>query len=146
MSSAAKVAEFDLEIEQVDGYQFRVKFDKEQYADLLLDEPHPLSGDVAPNASRILAASIGNCLSASLVFCMARAGAPIESIRTQVHVELVRNQEKRLRVGQVAVKLMPKLGQDGAKYAKCLETFEDFCVVTQSVRQGLDVTVSVEPV
>jgi uncharacterized OsmC-like protein len=29
--------------------------------------------------------------------------------------------------------------------ARCLEVFEDYCVVTQSVRDGIDITVSVEP-
>ena len=28
---------------------------------------------------------------------------------------------------------------------RCLELFEDFCVVTQSVRAGIDVEVDVEP-
>lgn len=144
--SATKVAEFEIGMEQVSGYEFRVRFDKEHYAELALDEPKPLSGDAAPNAARILAAAIGNCLSASLVFCMSRAGAPLEGISSKVHVELVRNADKRLRIGKVRVRLMPKLGQDGERYAKCLETFEDFCVVTQSVRQGLDVDVAVEPV
>lgn len=146
MQSDAKVAEFDLTIEQIAGYELRTRFDKEQYSELMLDEPAPLSGDSAPNAARILAASIGGCLAASLVFCMSRAGAPLQSIQAKVHVELVRNAERRLRIGHVAVELRPELGADREKYAKCLESFEDFCVVTQSVRQGLDVRVSVEPV
>lgn len=29
---------------------------------------------------------------------------------------------------------------------RCLELFEGFCVVTQSVRRGIDVDVAVEPV
>jgi hypothetical protein len=29
---------------------------------------------------------------------------------------------------------------------RCLELFEDFCVVTQSVRSGIAVDVSVEPI
>ena len=70
------VARFSLTVEQVDGFEFRVRFDKDQYEDLILDEPAPLGRDRAPNAARILAA--------------------------------------------------------------------DFCVVTQSVRQGLDVRVHVD--
>lgn len=140
-----KVGEFDLHIEQVDGYEFRVRFDKEHYPELRMDEPKPLGQDVAPNPARILAASIGNCLAASLVFCMQRAGQPVTGIASDVHVELVRNAEKRLRIGKVSVKLRPKLTAASAAYAECLSKFEDFCVVTQSVRQGLEVDVSVEP-
>ncbi len=60
------VSAFDIRVEQVDGFSFRTKFDKSQFADLAMDEPPPLGRDTAPNAARILAAAIGNCLSASL--------------------------------------------------------------------------------
>lgn len=142
---ATKVGEFDIQIEQVDGYEFRVRFDKEQYGTLMLDEPKPLGRDVAPNAARILAAAIGNCLSASLVFCMQKAKARVEGISTSVHVELVRTAERRLRIGRVDVTLKPRMTERAEAFEKCLSTFEDFCVVTQSVRDGIDVAVSVQP-
>lgn len=34
---------------------------------------------------------------------------------------------------------------DAAALGNCLDVFEDFCVVTQSVREGIDVEVTVEP-
>ncbi len=141
-----KVAEFDISVHQLDGYEFAVHFDKEQYVDLHLDEPAPLGRDAAPNASRVMAAAIANCLSASLVFCLKRnAKIELKDLQTDVHVELVRNENRRLRIGHVAVKLHPKLPGDASEYQKCLDIFEDFCVVTQSVRDGLDVRVEVEP-
>ncbi len=141
-----KVAEFDFSVRQLDGYEFAVRFDKEQYSELRLDEPAPLGQDSAPNAARVMAAAIANCLSASLVFCLKKqAGVELEGLETDVHVELVRNENRRLRIGHVAVKLHPALPGDPNNYQKCLDTFEDFCVVTQSVREGLDVRVEVEP-
>lgn len=139
------VGQFGLRIEQVDGYEFRVRFDKEQYAELHMDEPAPLGKDTAPNPARILAAAIGNCLTASLLFCMKRRHAELSGITSEVNVELVRNEKKRLRVGRVDVTLHPKIAADDAALAACLSTFEDFCVVTQSVREGVDVHVSVVP-
>ena len=140
-----KVGEFAIHIEQVDGYEFRVRFDKEQYEALRMDEPPPLGRDVAPNPARILAAAIGDCLSASLLFCAKKAKVDVTRIETDVRVELVRNEAKRLRIGAVDVNIRPTLGSDPAALAACLETFEDFSVVTQSVRDGLDVRVTVEP-
>lgn len=35
--------------------------------------------------------------------------------------------------------------EDGERIGRCLELFEDLCVVTQSVRTGIDVQVAVEP-
>jgi organic hydroperoxide reductase OsmC/OhrA len=51
-----------------------------------------------------------------------------------------------MRIGGLRVKLMPRVGTDPARAKRCLELFEDFCIVTQSVREGIDVQVEVEPV
>jgi uncharacterized OsmC-like protein len=139
------VNEFSIQVEQTEGYEFRVRFDKEQFAEIHLDEPPPLGRDAAPNAARILAASIGNCLAASLVFCLKRSGKDLQGVRSEVRVQIVRNENKRLRIGRVDVTLRPRIEADSEALAKCLGQFEDFCVVTQSVRQGLDVHVAVEP-
>jgi organic hydroperoxide reductase OsmC/OhrA len=139
------VSEFALRIEQVDGFEFRVRFDKEQYAPLRTDEPAPLGLDQAPNPARILAAAIGNCLAASLLFCMKRSHHPLAHIDADVRLSIVRNEQKRLRIGKVDVVLRPTVDGDPADLAPCLETFEDFCIVTQSVRDGIPVDVRVEP-
>ncbi|HVU01501.1 MAG TPA: OsmC family protein [Polyangiaceae bacterium] len=135
--------EFALQIEQVEGFDFRVRFDKERYADLRIDEPPPLGQDTAPNPARILAAAIGDCLSASLLFCLKRRGVTVRGLRSEVRVQLVRNEHKRLRVGHVEVTIHPGSGIPVEVMDACLKTFEDFCVVTQSVREGLDVRVNV---
>ena len=132
------VDEFSISIEQVDGFEFRVKLDKPHYADL--------GHDHAPNAARLLAAAIANCLTASLLFCMTRAKAPPASIRAEAKVTIVRNDKKRLRIGSIDVALHPVGPLDPAVFEKCLPTFEDFCTVTQSVREGFEIKVRVEPV
>jgi len=136
-------SQFSVRVEQIDGFEFRVKFDKEQFEPLLLDEPPPLGHDTAPNAARVLAAAIGNCLSASLVFCLKKAGVVASGVNADVNVEIVRNESRRLRVGKVDVTLHTNLPPNDPALASCLSTFEDFCIVTQSVRQGIDVVVHV---
>jgi organic hydroperoxide reductase OsmC/OhrA len=138
------VARFSLTVEQVNGFEFKVRFDKDQYEDLVLDEPAPLGRDRAPNAARILAAAVGNCLSASLVFCLKKAGITVDHLNSDVEVELVRNAERRIRIGRVDVTLHPSISGDRPDIADCMGRFEDFCVVTQSVREGLDVRVHVD--
>jgi organic hydroperoxide reductase OsmC/OhrA len=139
------VSEFQIQIEQVSGFEFRVRFDKEQYRDLTMDEPAPLGKDAAPNPSRILAAAIGDCLSASLLFCAQKARVEIGPVRTNVRVQLGRNEKGRLRIAKVDVEIDPNLSSAEKERAlRCLEIFEDFCVVTQSVRDGIDVNVTVK--
>jgi uncharacterized OsmC-like protein len=139
------VSRFALRIEPIDGFEFRVRFDKDTYSELRVDEPPPLGKDRGPNPARLLAAAVGNCLAASLLFCLRKAGAPGAAVSAEVQVELVRNERKRLRIGQVAVELHPKGVFEEAVLSRCLDDFEDFCVVTQSVRQGLDVRVTIHP-
>jgi uncharacterized OsmC-like protein len=143
MTQTAVASTFSLHVEQIDGFEFRVKFDKEQFAPLLLDEPAPLGHDTAPNAARLLAAAIGNCLAASLVFCLQKAKITAPSVSADVEVEMVRNEARRLRIGKVDVTLQTNLPPDDPSLAQCISSFEDFCVVTQSVRQGIEVSVHV---
>ncbi len=142
---AAHAGAFRIQLELVDGYEFRIRFDKESMGELRTDEPPPLGHDAGPNPSRLLAAAIGNCLAASLLFCARRAKVPIGRITAEADVTLVRNERKRLRIGAVSVVLRPEIDGDPALLSGCLGDFEDFCVVTQSVRDGFDVEVKVEP-
>lgn len=138
------VSAFDITLEQKDGFLFEVTFDHPDHDPLFLDEPPPLGKNAAPNAARALAAAIGNCLSASLVFCVQKNGGHLTGIKTKVHVEIVRNEHKRLRIGRVGVTLVTPPGVDDAALQKCLPLFEDFCTVTASIRQGIDVDVAVQ--
>lgn len=137
------VGHFTVSVERLEGYEFRIRFDKEQYGDLRSDEPYPLGGDSAPNAARFLAAAVGNCLAASLVFCASKSKTELIDLTSEVRVALVRNQRKRVRIGHIQVKLVPKIATS-ANLEACLEVFQDFCVVTESVRNGIDVQVAVE--
>jgi organic hydroperoxide reductase OsmC/OhrA len=127
------------------GYRFRADFEGD-LAPILLDEPPPLGEGSAPNASALLAAAVGNCLSASLLFCMRRARVDVDGMHAEVVVTPARNPEGRLRIGSVDVVLHPEVrGGSEGRLARCIDLFEDYCVVTDSVRHGIDVTVAVEP-
>ncbi len=139
------VSEFTITLDQVRDYEFRVGFGKAGLPDLVMDEPPPLGHDAGPNPSRTLAAAVADCLSASLLFCARRARAELGPIHTEAKVQLVRNENKRLRVGRIEVTIDPHLPPGEAeKSRRCLEIFEDFCVVTQSVREGFDIDVKVK--
>ena len=55
-----------------------------------------------------------------------------------------RNEEKRLRVGSVDVMIQVDSPAESLEHLdRVLDQFEDFCVVTQSVRSGFPVNVTV---
>jgi uncharacterized OsmC-like protein len=66
-------------------------------------------------------------------------------VTTEVTATIVRNEKKRLRIGGMSIKL--KMSEDlsnAAKAKRCLALFEDFCVVSDSIRQGIPIAVEVE--
>lgn len=66
------VEELTVYVEQMHGYEFKVRFDKPQFPEWQLDEPAPLGLDTGPNAARVFSAAIGNCLGAACCFALAR--------------------------------------------------------------------------
>jgi organic hydroperoxide reductase OsmC/OhrA len=131
---------FTLELEQLADYEFRVKFDWPDVPELLLDEPPPLGGAAGPNAARLIAAAVANCLSSSLLFCMRKFHQTPGTLRAQVTGELGRNERGRLRIGRLDVTIhLADTAGDIKHFDRCLQQFEDFCIVTESVRNGIPV-------
>ncbi len=139
---------FSLTVRRREGFRFDVSFDDASWPAVLLDEPSPLGEDTGPNAARMLGAAIGNCLAASLLFCLQKAHVPVSDLTARVEGTIGRNERGRLRITGVRVVLEPSVEGDAepARLSRCLGIFEDFCVVTESVRQGIDVEVEVAPV
>lgn len=135
---------FVVELDHRGGFAFGVDFGP-GFPELIVDEPPPLGSGRGPNAARLLAAAIGNCLSASLLLCLSKARVEVVELRTTVEGGFVRNEEGRLRMDAVEVRLEPVVsGGDQARIDRCLTLFEDYCTVTASVRQGVAVAVGVD--
>jgi uncharacterized OsmC-like protein len=138
------VSHYSIAVDQVESYRFRARFDKPQYGELAMDEPPPLGQDTAPSAGRILAAAIGDCLSASFLFAAKKNGFDVSGLRAEVTVEVVRNERRRFRIGGIKVKLDPQVAPADAEKARAAAAvFEDFCTITASVREGIPVEVTV---
>jgi organic hydroperoxide reductase OsmC/OhrA len=147
MSESIAEQRFSLALTLRDGYAFSVDFEQEGVPSLLLDEPPPLGAGRGPNATRVLAAAVGNCLGASLLFCLRKSRVDVRELRTTVAGRLVRNEQGRFRIAEIRVRLTPDVPpEQRERMRRCLGLFEDFCTVTESVRQGIHVDVEVDPV
>jgi organic hydroperoxide reductase OsmC/OhrA len=143
-AQASEQGRFTIQLEQHEGYEINVAFDWKRAADLLMDEPPPLGHQNGPNASRLLAAAVGNCLSASLLYCVAKDDPPDDCLRTEVTCVMVRNESGRLRIGRMEVRLvLSDVVVASKRFQRCKALFEDFCVVSASVREGIPIAVSV---
>ncbi|MCL5446512.1 MAG: OsmC family protein [Actinobacteria bacterium] len=137
--------DIEIKLELEDGlYGLRVHFPNDVET-LLVDEPEPLGKGQGPSASGVLGAAVASCLSASLLFCLRKAHIEVSDINTSVTVSFKRDEKGKLRIGGIKVNLSPEIDSGpSARMARCMDLFEDFCVVTQSVRKGIDVDVTVD--
>jgi uncharacterized OsmC-like protein len=135
---------FELSLEQVEDFEFRVRFDGTALEDLSTDEPPPQGHDAGPNPARLLLAAVANCLAASLLFALRKFRNTPGPLRAKARARLARNEQGRWRVAGMNVDL--QLADPAASLQhieRALAQFEDFCIVTESVRTGVPVTVSV---
>jgi organic hydroperoxide reductase OsmC/OhrA len=131
-------------LEQEDDYAFRIRFDDTTIAELMTDEPEPLGKGEGPNPTRLLVSAVANCLSASLLFALRKFKNSPGKLVTHATAELVRNEQGRLRVGHIHADIrLAEAGTAHASLERILAQFENFCVVTESVRHGIDVSVSI---
>jgi uncharacterized OsmC-like protein len=135
---------FSLTMKRVEDFEFDVRFDWEHLPALTLDEPEPIGYRKGPNAARLLGAAVGNCLSASLLFCLRKSRVKVSDMETRVRGAQRRNEKGRLRIGRIDVEITVQVpDEDRKRVARCLGLFEDYCLVTGSVRKGIDVGVTV---
>lgn len=90
----------EVTLEQTGPYEFRVRFDGTAIPDLVTDENPPLGADAGPNPSRLLAVSVANCLSASLLFALRKYKNDPGKLVTRSRAAMARNDEGRLRIAQ----------------------------------------------
>lgn len=135
---------FRIELRQQEGYRFTVKFDQPELPALMVDEPPPLGTGAGPDPARLLGVAVANCLAASLLFALRKFGNEPGPLRALADVALVRNDQGRLRIPRIEVELHLGVPWGALRHAnRALAQFEDYCVVTQSVRAGIEVLVQV---
>ena len=132
-------------VQLVDGYRFTATFpDVPAAVPMTLDEAPPLGTGAGPTPAGLLAAAIGGCLSASLTLCLNKAHLEPDAVNANVTARMGRNASGRLRIEAIDVELTPCLtGGDEARFDRCKSLYEEFCIVTESVRRGIPVNVHV---
>ncbi|MFA5364374.1 MAG: OsmC family protein [Candidatus Bathyarchaeia archaeon] len=128
----------------IDEYQFNVGFDVDYIPDLVVDETKPDGEGAGPNPPRLLAAAVGHCMSSSLIYCLKKARIQVLDIETTITTNLYRNELGRKRIKSIDIEITLKINdKDKPRLHRCLELFEDYCTVTQSIRKGIEVNVKV---
>lgn len=125
-------------------YRFEVDFGMAGVPRLTTDATPPLGEGHGPDSEKLLMAAVGNCLSASLAFSLRKFRNDGVPIHTTIDATLGRNEHGRLRVHGIVVEM--RLGVPASQLRlveRAVAQYEDFCVVTQSVRAAIPVTARV---
>lgn len=131
-------------ITQLHDYQFLVDFGA-AIPSLQTDEPAPLGAGEGPSPSAMLLATVANCLLASLLFALRKFKQDASGIRATATARIDRNEVKRLRVQEITVAIsLGSAAADIESLDRILAQFQEFCTVSQSVRQGIPIVVTVE--
>lgn len=141
--AASHAAKATVELRQESGYRFANRFGPDMPV-VFADEPPPLGTGTGPSPMQLLAAAVGNCLAASLLFALKKFKQSPEPIQAVASATEGRNEQKRLRVQRLHVRLTLGVPARGLQNLdRVLDQFEEYCTVTQSVRQGIPVDVEV---
>ncbi|MBC5783196.1 OsmC family protein [Ramlibacter sp. USB13] len=131
-------------LQQQADYRFLAHFEGTEIDPLQTDEPPPLGGGTGPDPARMLGTAVANCLASSLFFALRKFGNEPGKLQAPCTVARERNAQGRWRIPRIDVELQLGVPWARLKHAdRALAQFEDFCVVTQSVRGGIDVRVRV---
>lgn len=132
---------FSLTVELLEDYVFKIDFDEFGY--ILTDEPPPLGQGEGPNPARLIGAAVANCLCASLLFALRKRKQDLPSLSAKIEGEIAR-QDNFWRIAQINVSIKADTAQlDADSLQTALQQFEKFCIVTQSVRNGIPIHVEV---
>ncbi|MBR8450170.1 OsmC family protein [Burkholderia multivorans] len=137
-------AHVSIDVAQRARFSFEVTFAGTTLAPVLTDEPPPLGEGRGPNPVRLLAASVASCLAASLLFALERQRIDPQPVGAHVDVDMVQDDTGAVRVGAMAVRLsVGRTWAELATSAQALERFDAYCVVTESVRAGIPISIDV---
>jgi uncharacterized OsmC-like protein len=135
-----------LSLQREEDYRFRVRFDSDGVPDFVTDEAPPMGRGAGPNPCDLLGAAVGSCLASSLLFCYRKSRVDIHDLTVDIVMTLSRNEAGRQRISDIRVEISPEMGSaDRDRVDRCTELFESFCTVTESIRQGIHVTIDLKP-
>ncbi|MHA1803627.1 MAG: OsmC family protein [Promethearchaeota archaeon] len=140
-----------VKIKLKNGFIFSSELNHEQVKQLVIDETIEKEGRArGPDAAELLGLAILSCLSASFLFCLQKKNLTVDDLETTAEISFKKNEKGYVRVKAIDVKLIPKSTDPSVlrRIEQCKREvksghmfFEETCIITSSVREGIKVTV-----
>lgn len=133
---------FSLSLELLENFEFKVDFD--EYGYLITDEPPPLGRGEGPNPARLVGAAVANCLCASLLFALKKKKQELPAVRADIMGEIAKLDDF-WRIVKINVDIQADTATvDPDSLQSAIQQFENFCIVTQSIRRGIPIHVELK--
>ena len=113
--------------------------------DCFIDDTHQEEAEMlGPNPSRLLGLALLGCLSASFIFCLKKKELTVDDLKAEAELTIARNEKGFWRVKKIEVELNITINDPETRKRadRCKKMFEQYCIVTQAVREGIDVEVN----
>ncbi|HUY01083.1 MAG TPA: OsmC family protein [Candidatus Deferrimicrobium sp.] len=147
MAKTEEVFKIIVSLEWLEDLTFKLNFENPSLPELLIDETHDNNSleAIGPNPARLLLSAILGCLNASFAFCLKKSRVPLKTMKAKGELTIQRNEEGFLRVSQMNIELTPEIEIEKGvpRLEKCIEIFHNYCTITESVRQGIPVNVTI---
>ena len=124
---------------------FKCELGDMKVKDCYIDDTHKDEVDMlGPNPSRMLGLALLGCLSASFIFCLKKKNLTLDNLNAEAELTIARNEKGFWRVMKVDVNINIKISDPATRKRadQCKKMFEQYCIVTQAVREGIDVEVN----
>ena len=129
------------------GMLFKCDLGEMKVKDCYVDEENFKEVDMlGPNPSRMLGLAVMGCLSASFIFCLKKRNFIIDDLKADAEITITRNEKGFWRVKRINVNIKSTINDPKTikRADQCKKMFEQYCIVTQAVREGIDVDVNIE--
>lgn len=126
---------------------FRCELGQIKMNDLFIDEQNKKTIEkVGPNPSKLLALSVLGCLAASFTFCLQKKEFSLSDLEGKAVIISKRNEKGFWRLKKINIKLNPKIDNPKMRERadQCKKFFEQFCVLSESLRNGIEINVNLE--
>lgn len=115
--------------------------------DCYIDESNKVESEMlGPNAAYLLAMAVLGCLTSSYVFCFSKRDFTVKDLEAEAIVTIFRNEKGFVRVKKIDVNIVPRIDTPDMRKraAQCQKMFEQYCTITASIREGIDVNVNID--
>lgn len=132
-------------IKQQEEMLFKCDLGNLKLDNLYIDEQDKKEIDKkGPSPAKLLGLSVLGCLAASFSFCLQKKYYSIIDLEGKADVTIIRNERGFWRIKKIDVNIIPQIDTPEARKRadQCKKFFEQYCIISQSLRAGFEVNVN----